>query len=194
MATAGVPLYSAAVRGSSTPGATSATSPSRTTRVPARASTSCSKSSPVSSRPRRRMVRSSSGPVRRPTGAARLWVATACTTCGMPSPTAARSRGLTATVISRLVPPTTLTDATPGIEPSSRLTRCSASSVMSTGSSVSEASTIDTIGKSEILNRDSTGSSSSVGRSARFSEILSRRSCVACWMSVPKLNHTTITP
>jgi hypothetical protein len=108
----------------------------------------------------------------------------------MPRPVAASSCGLTAIVISRLVPPTTLTEATPGIDDSSRWICCSASSVRSTGARSSDASTSDTIGKSEALNRDRIGSSISVGRSARFSEILSRTSWVASWMFRPKRKKT----
>ena len=80
------------------------------------ATTSWSKSAGPSSRPCSRMVRSSSAPLSRPTGAARFCACSACTTCGD-----ADARGLAApagcssTVISRSMPPTTLTWATPGI-------------------------------------------------------------------------------
>jgi len=90
------------------------------------------------------------------------------------------------------VPPITSTLATPGIEVSLRLIVVSASAVRSTGDSVSEATVSDMIGKSDAENRDSIGSSISTGRSRRFSEILSRMSWVACWMSFSNTNTTTI--
>ena len=61
---------------------TSATSPSRMTRPLRLARRRAARSPPASrSRPRSRIVRSSSSPVSRPTGAARFCACSACTTC-----------------------------------------------------------------------------------------------------------------
>ena len=80
MPTAARPLKSAAVRGSSVPSRASATSPSRTSRPLRCVTTSCAKSAGVSSRPLSRIVRSSSEPLSRPTGAARFCACSAWTT------------------------------------------------------------------------------------------------------------------
>jgi hypothetical protein len=50
----------------------------------------------------------------------------------------------------------------------------------------SEVSVIVTMGCSDGSNRVNTGSSISVGRSARFVEIASRMSCEACWIGFSK--------
>ena len=126
------------------------------------------------------MVRSSSVPLSRPTGAARFCACSACTTWATLTPASSSAGGCTSTVISRLMPPTTLTWATPGIARSARATPGSASRLSVVAGTVAEVSVIVTTGASEGSNRVSTGSSISVGRSARLVEMASRISCEAC--------------
>ena len=109
----------------------SATSPSRTTRPCDCATTSCSNSAGVSRRPRRRIVRSSICPLRRPTGTARFCDCSACTTCATLTPAVCSRVGRSSTVSSRSTPPTTSTSATPGMPRSSLVMPGSASCVSS---------------------------------------------------------------
>ncbi len=183
MPTAWLSLKSASVRGSSVPSRTVATCPSRIAWPLRSATTTLAKSSGVSSRPFRRMVCSSSFPVMRPTGAARFCAWSACTTCSTLNPAAWSAAGLSSTVSSRSMPPTTVTCATPGTERSSRTTVGSAMRESCVAGSVSEVSVSETMGMSAGSNRVRMGSSISFGRSARLLEMASRMSCEACWMS-----------
>ncbi len=152
------------------------------------------KSAGVSSRPSRRMVRSSSVPLSRPTGAARFCVCSACTTSPTPMPAACRACGLSAMVISRSMPPTTRTSATPVTPRNCRVRPGSAIRVRSPPVSVLDASVSCTIGKSFGSNLVRIGSSISGGRSLRICEMPSRMSCVASCRSLAKMNSTVITP
>src|SRR5689334_20500674 len=144
--------------------------------------TSWAKSDGPSGRPRRRIVRSSRPPVSLPTGAARFWASSACTTWETLTPAASRAAGWSSTVISRSIPPTTLTCATPPIARSDRVTPGSAKRVSVAAGTVSDVSVSVTTGSSEGSNRVNTGSFISVGRSSRLVEMASRMSCEACWI------------
>ena len=100
--------------------------PRRAARTPAR----------FSRRPLSRIERSSRSPVTRPTGAARFWSWSACTTCPTLTPAACSATGSSSTVSSRSTLPLTATSATPGIERSSRVIDGSASRVSSACDSV----------------------------------------------------------
>ena len=177
--TASRPLYSADVRGSSAASLATAMSPRRIRRPPRWATTSRAKSAGLSRRPRRRMVRSVSGSLMRPTGAARFCVCSAATTSLMPTPVACSACGSSSTVSSRSMPPTTRTSATPLTPRSWLVTPGSTIRVSSGPVSVGDVSASCTIGKSFGSNRVRIGSSISVGRSFRICEMPSRMSCVA---------------
>ena len=180
------------VRCSSMPSAAVATSPSRTTRPLRSDTTSCMKSSGVCKRPCRRMVRSSSALVTRPTGTARLPACSAAVTCGTLTPAACNRCGSRLTVSSRFTPPDTCTSATPAIERSSRVMPGSAICVSCAGVSDAEYSDNVTIGASVGLNFLRIGSSISCGKSWRFVLMASRMSCVASERSFEYTNCVTI--
>jgi len=150
------------------------------------------KSPGSSSRPCRRICRSSSTPLMRPAGAARFCCCSAATTCAVPIPFASSACGLSSTVSSRLTAPFTVTSATPPRARSSRVMPGSASRVSAAWSSASDASVSDITGRSVSEKRLSTGSFISGGRSARFSEIASRMSCCAVPRSFSKTNCVMI--
>ncbi len=145
-------------------------------------------------RPLSRMERSSSSPVTRPTGAARFWSWSACTTCATPIPDASSACGRSCTVSSRSCFPSTCTSATPGIERSSRVIVGSASRVSSAAVRAVDDSASDTIGRSVSLSLRMIGSSSSSGRSARMSEMASRMSCVASGSGFSNTNSIMTKP
>ena len=147
-------------------------------------------SSGVCSRPVSRIDCSSSFVFTRPTGAARFCAWSAATTSFAATPAAAIACGWSSTVSSRFWPPTSRTSATPGTARSSRETTSSASRVSAGTSIVSEVRVSETIGSSAGSNRVMIGSSISSGRSARFSLIASRMSCVASCRSFSKSKNT----
>jgi hypothetical protein len=142
----------------------------------------------------RRIERSSIAPVTRPTGAARFWSCNACATCATLTPDACSLLGTSSTVSSRTTLPLTATSATPGIERSSRVIVGSARRVSSACESTVLVSARETIGRSVSLNFWMIGSFISTGRSARFADTASRRSCVAPIRSLPNWNSTMIRP
>ena len=134
------------------------------------ATTSCLKSAGESRRPLRRIVRSSSCPSRRPTGAARF--------CDLQRlhhlPDARRRRpadraGRISTASSRSMAPTTFTSATPGMPRSRRVMSGSAMPRQLGAASAScDDSVSETIGRSAGSNCVRIGSSISGGRSLRI--------------------------
>jgi hypothetical protein len=191
MPTASRPLKSARSRCSSVPSSTVAICPSRMICPSRSATTSRAKSAGVSSRPLSRMARSSSAPLSRPTGAARFCASSAWTTWATLIPAACMSAGRTCTVSSRSSPPTTVTCATPGTVRRSRTIMGSASRVRTAVGTCAEVRASESTDCCEGSNRVRTGSSISVGRSARWVEIASRMSCEASWTSFSKSKKTT---
>jgi hypothetical protein len=98
------------------------------------------------------------------------------------SPAACKSPGRTSTTMLRLIPPTTLTRATPGIERNAPVIAGSASRVSTSAGVVSDVSVSVITGCSEGSKRARIGSFISGGMSARFTEIASRMSCDASWI------------
>jgi hypothetical protein len=178
------PLNSASVRGSSVPSTARPTSESLTSRPLRLATTTWSKSVGPSSRPLRRMVRSVSASVTRPTGAARFWLCIACTTSATVTPAASSFAGSSSIDISRSILPCSLTSATPGTLRSSLTMSGSASCVSSGAAMLFDERMIETIGKPPGSKRVSTGSFISGGRSSRILEMESRMSCDASFRSL----------
>ena len=179
MPTASEPSKMAAERASAVPSRTTATSPRRTRRPFDSETTSRSKSAGVARRPRSRMVRSSSWPSSRPTGAERFCACSAPTTWATPTPAACSALGRSSTVSSRSTPPTTVAWATPAMPRSRRTIPGSAISVSAGPDSFGDDSTSETTGRSAGSKRVSTGSSISGGRSLRTALISSR----ICWVA-----------
>jgi hypothetical protein len=102
--------------------------------------------------------------------------------------------GMSSTVSSRSTLPLTSTSATPGSDRSSRVIVGSARRDSSACDSVLLVSASETIGRSVSLNFLMIGSFISSGRSARFAEMASRRSCVASARSFPNWNSTMMKP
>ena len=100
------------------------------------------------------------------------------------------SAGRISTVSSRSSPPTTLTWATPGTVRRSRTIIGSAMRVRVGVGISADVSASESTDCCEGSNRVSTGSSISVGRSARWVEMASRMSCEASWMSFSKSKNT----
>ena len=106
-------------------------------------------------------------------------------------PAACMSAGRISTVSSRSSPPTTLTCATPGTVRRSRTIIGSAMRVsVGRRRSRDEVRARESTDCCEGSNRVSTGSSISVGRSARWVEMASRMSCDASWTSFSKSKNT----
>ena len=149
------------------------------------------KSCTSSSRPLRRIVRSSSTPVMLPTGTARFCCSSAATTSVTLMLFACSAAGRNSTIISRFTPPVTSTFATPAMARSCRVTPGSASSVSCGAVSSLEDIASCTTGRSVGLNFCRIGSFISAGRSLRFRFTASRISVVASCMFLPNLKNVT---
>ena len=150
------------------------------------------KSCTSSSRPLRRIVRSSSTPVRLPTGTDRFCCCNAATTSPTLMSLACSAAGFRSTIISRFTPPTTSTFATPAIERNSRVTPGSASNVSCGAVSSFDDMASCTTGRSVGLNFCRIGSFISAGRSLRLRLIASRISVVASCMFLPNWKNVTM--